>query len=241
MSGDKWTTWGATMIGPGHLRLGLPNQDAWIAKHFQWGDVIVVADGLGSKPKSDLGSKAACLAVIDAAKLYHRLPETKIEDLLKLVHLLWTMHIAPNSPDDCATTCLFAIRNDKTIFLAQLGDGMIAASKVGGEMLLLLDSKEDSFSNVTFSLGANHFHERWRTSIAVSQDCDAIILCSDGISDDLLPEKRDDFIRELAQYYKTYSPKDRTMELHRWMKDWPVPGHSDDKTIACLYKFGRIE
>ena len=64
-----WRSWGHSMIGPLHQKNGLPNQDAWLARHYSWGDVVVVSDGLGSKPHADTGAKMACRAVCEAAKL----------------------------------------------------------------------------------------------------------------------------------------------------------------------------
>ncbi|MGK0290454.1 MAG: hypothetical protein ACI86H_001913, partial [bacterium] len=73
-----WKSWGASVAGPSHLKLGIVNQDAWISRHYSWGDVVVVSDGLGSRQQSDLGAKAACLSVLEAAKVYQKHPNTKI-------------------------------------------------------------------------------------------------------------------------------------------------------------------
>ena len=32
--------------------------------------------------------------------------------------------------------------------------------------------------------------------------------------------------------------EERKRDLKRWLSEWPVPAHSDDKTIACLFKKG---
>ncbi len=55
---------------PLHVKAGIPNQDSWRARRYKWGNVVVVSDGLGSKAHSDHGSKAACLAVFEAARNY---------------------------------------------------------------------------------------------------------------------------------------------------------------------------
>ena len=70
MLDQLWNSWGASVIGPLHVKAGIPNQDSWMARRYKWGNVVVVSDGLGSKAHSDHGSKAACLAVFEAAKSY---------------------------------------------------------------------------------------------------------------------------------------------------------------------------
>jgi serine/threonine protein phosphatase PrpC len=225
------------MIGPSHIRLGLPNQDAWISRSYSWGNVVVVSDGLGSRPKSDVGSKAVCKSVIEAAKHYHNCPEAQIDDVLGLIHSLWLMKISPFEPDECCATCLFVIRFNGKCLLAQLGDGLIAVCGNGdNESIFLNDSKQDSFSNLTFCLGHKFRPEQWKTSTIQSDQCQAVILCTDGISDDLLPNKQSEFAKEIYLSYRNYSSCQRINELHGWLKNWPVPGHSDDKTVACLFR-----
>ena len=232
-----WNSWGSSMIGPLHIRLGLPNQDTWISRSYSWGDVVVVSDGLGSRSKSEVGAKAICKSVIEAAKHYCNCPQAKTEDILRFIHSLWLLKISPFEPEQCSATCLFVIRCKGKCFLAQLGDGLIVVcGKTSSDTIVLNDSKHDSFSNLTFSLGRQFRPEQWKTLTIESDQCQAIILCTDGISDDLLPERQNEFAKELYISYQNYQPRQRIKELHRWLKNWPVPGHLDDKTVACLYK-----
>ena len=233
----EWSKWGATVQGPTHQKAGLPNQDSWIVKQFVWGDIAVVADGLGSRPHSDVGSYAACQAVVEASKVFigNRIAESEL--FLRLIHNIWLMKIAPLNPEDCLTTCVLAIRMRNELFLAQIGDGMIVVSDANRESSLVTnDDKEDSFSNLTHSLGRKFILEQWQTFALEGCDPNAIILCTDGISDDLLPERRLAFAETVHLTYRDYSPMSRTKSIHKWLREWPVPGHSDDKTIVCLYK-----
>ncbi len=234
-----WQSWGATVIGPLHTKWGFPNQDSWMTRKYQWGNVVVVSDGLGSKRQSHHGSGAACLAVFEAAKHYQKNPESNNTDLLRLIHANWLMNIAPYSPSDCSATCLFAIQFGEKIVLGRLGDGMIA---VEGESetssFVLSDDKEDSFSNYTDCLEATFKPDNWELKTINTAECVAIVICTDGISDDLLPEKRMSFVQDLNSSYKHMDTRKRTRDLIRWLHAWPVPGHTDDKTIACLSKMG---
>ncbi len=46
-----WRSFGASVRGPGHVSSGLPNQDAWSRTLRSWGEVVVVSDGVGSRPQ----------------------------------------------------------------------------------------------------------------------------------------------------------------------------------------------
>jgi serine/threonine protein phosphatase PrpC len=234
-----WNSWGATVIGPLHVKTGIPNQDSWMVRRHKRGNVVVVSDGLGSRPHSDHGSKAACLAVFEAAKVYQNSPEANIVDILRLIHANWLVKIAPFSPSDCSATCLFAIQIEGVITLGRLGDGMIAVYGESEKSSIILDDKkQDSFSNYTNSLQQEFKPDQWETATVVSAECKAVVLCTDGISDDLLPEKQMIFAQELYFTYVDQGSKERKSDLKRWLNEWPVPGHSDDKTIACLLKKG---
>ncbi|OUS68188.1 hypothetical protein B5G52_20250 [Pseudoalteromonas sp. A601] len=239
MLDQLWNSWGASVIGPLHVKAGIPNQDSWMARRYKWGNVVVVSDGLGSKAHSDHGSKAACLAVFEAAKRYQKNPDANIVDILRLIHANWLVEIAPYSSTDCLATCLFAIQNAGIITLGRLGDGMIVAlGKTSENHLILSDNKQDSFSNYTNSLRQEFNPEQWETTTIESAACNAVVLCTDGISDDLLPDSEMDFCIELAYEYILLTPEKRTKQLIKMMNEWPVPHHSDDKTIACLFKKG---
>lgn len=235
----NWDFFGESVIGPAHIKAGICNQDSWMACRYKWGNVVVVSDGLGSKPHSDHGSKAVCLAVLKAAESYQNNLEANIVDILKLIHANWLVKIAPFSSSDCSATCLFAIQIEEVITLGRLGDGMIVVhGESENSCLILNDNKQDSFSNYTSSLQQEFKPDQWETATVESAECKAIVLCTDGISDDLLPEKQMSFAQELYSTYVDLESEKRKKDLKRWLNEWPVPGHCDDKTIACLFRKG---
>lgn len=239
MHDQNWSSWGVSVTGPLHVKKTIPNQDSWMARKYKWGDVIVVSDGLGSKAHSDYGSKIACLAVFEAAKSYQENPDANIIDILRLIHANWLVKIAPFTPSQCSATCLFAMHHQGIVTLGRLGDGMIVAfGEVEGSDLILSDNKQDSFSNYTDSLQEEFRPNQWEIMTIKSAECNAIVLCTDGISDDLLPEKQIMFAQEVYTTYSDLKSEERIQDLKRWLNDWPVPGHTDDKTIACLFKKG---
>ena len=140
-----WKSFGASVRGPSHITEGLPNQDAWMSFHHTWGDGIVVSDGVGSKPFSNFGSDAACLAVGCAAlacRIKAEISQVEIDRdyLLERIQHYWLSNISPLEPRDCSATCLFAFRfGDGLIHLGMLGDGLVAALKPDGSVVSLTE------------------------------------------------------------------------------------------------------
>jgi len=228
-------SWGVTEIGPGHIKNNLPNQDAWLIYNCPEFDLAVVSDGVGSAKKSEIGSKTICSSAIEATNIFFGYPEGRFENYFELIHTLWNLSIAPNSPRDCSATCLLAVKIFNIVLLARLGDGLIAACRKDGNATILADSKEDSFSNVTECLGAVYNPEKWNYKIIDPGEYNAVILCTDGIADDIPQEKYSDFALHISSHYEKSEPTAREIEIKNWLSDWPCPGHSDDKTIVCLY------
>ena len=235
MPTKEWGGWGISIIGPLHIKTGTQNQDCCMVRTFPWGTVIAVSDGVGSKQHARIGSKAACHAVIAAVQQQrHCLSGATLP---QFIHTRWLQYIAPFSPASCGATCLFAVQTGAAIFIGMLGDGMIAVCKKNGlPPVILTDDKEHSFSNYTYSLQETFIPQYWKTAVADSADCTAVVLCTDGISDDLMPDKRLLFAEELYETYAAMQSKERTRSIKAWLKNWPVPKHTDDKTIACLFR-----
>lgn len=239
MPDQNWSSWGASVVGPLHIKTATPNQDFWLARSFKWGNVIVVSDGVGSKAHSDKGSQAACLSVVEAAKNLHKNPDASVLDVLRLIHSNWLVKIAPYSPSVCMATCLFAIQIDGHINLGRLGDGMIVALGENAENHLILNcDKDNSFSNYTNCLQQEFKPHQWEIATIESLNYNGILLCTDGIADDLLPEVEVAFAKEILKSYSDLPSQKRRFALNKMLNEWPVPNHSDDKTIACLVKQG---
>ena len=236
MSAADWRTLGASVIGPAHTAAGLPNQDAWAAFRGPTFEGLVVADGLGSKPRSDVGSQAACLAVERAAEAFNAAEEIAWPDvLLDDVRQEWLDILGEVSPDDASTTCLFALLTaDGALRLGALGDGCAAVAKTDGTVVTLMDDKRHSFSNQTTSLSAHTSAGDWLVLEALAAEVQAIVLLTDGVADDL--DDADGFVLGLVHALASLPEDIATRDLADILDTWPVPKHSDDKTIACLIR-----
>lgn len=230
-----WRSLGASVIGPGHINSGISNQDAWLSVQYEWGDIITVADGVGSKKFSDFGSRCACLAVARAIYDYRedvKLDQNKIANTIKDK---WLSLISPLDPRDCASTCLLAFRSNKGfVTIGILGDGLAAAVKVDGSVESLSDDKLEGFSNITIALSPNVNPHDWRWLSIPEIECQSIFLCTDGVSDDLLDT--DGFVKTFFDAYRDFSSVSGARRLRKVLTEWPTPKHTDDKTIACLLR-----
>lgn len=236
MSEPAWGGFAASVRGPGHVRWDLPNQDAWRMVTKAGAEVLVVSDGMGSYRYAREGADACCRGVVAAATQWA--PAAAPEAFLRLVHALWLFLIQPHSPEECHCTCLMAVRRQREFFLAQLGDGMVCVCGPDGNSLPFgLPEKE--FSNVTEGLGRNFSLDPWKwTSIPVG-DVSGILLATDGVADDLKEEHAGAFGKDILDAVLEDGPEAVEKQLTALLKDWPVPGHSDDKTIAGIFRRNR--
>lgn len=238
----RWLSFGASEIGPAHISLGKPNQDAWACFHHFGCDVLVVADGVGSRDYSQLGSAGICRAVDQVVSNRVFLGRSmSLGDTVERAAFLndirdaWVDTIKPLSDNDATTTCLFALRDGSgTIWISSLGDGCAAAVMNDGAVQLLRDDKDDVFSNMTKSLMASTEASDWKM-VGVNEDrCKAVLLFTDGVADDLVDVEG--FASGLVDGFCNMPAAIASSEAMSMLIDWPTPKHSDDKTLACLFK-----
>jgi hypothetical protein len=227
-----WKSFGASVQGPGHIASGTPNQDSWKAFHHDWGDGIIVSDGVGSKPFSEFGSHTACKAVLSATLACRRdgFDRMRFADSIKDT---WLSLVSPRDPRDCAATCLFALRpGDGAIHLWALGDGLASVLKTDGSIVSLLEDKSEGFSNITAALSPNVSPDDWRNLSLPEEECNAVLLCTDGVADDLVD--LNGFVKHFIESHRALSLVAANRQVQEMLRQWPTPQHSDDKTIACL-------
>jgi serine/threonine protein phosphatase PrpC len=207
----------------------MPNQDAWHAKSYQWGNIVAVSDGVGSKLNADIGSQAAVLAVTSASRFFAKKCSAPLETLPPLIHALWRIRIVPYLARDCGATCLFALRIGERLILGRLGDGLIIAFPDDGEPpVVMTEEKDDDLSNYTDCLREEFRIGSWELREFPAERYPYVMLCTDGVAEDLTNEGRVTFPREVFKNGKNLA------KLRQTLIKWPVRGHTDDKTIACL-------
>lgn len=234
----EWRSYGASVIGPAHVVTGKPNQDSWASFHHPWADGVVVSDGLGSKPHSDWGSAAVCRAVKIAVS---GLTQSTSDDgstqptLLTRIQEEWFKAIEPLTARDCAATCVFAVADaGGRLRLGLLGDGAVIAVLRDGSVTALTDDKTGGFSNMTSALSPGVGIESWQTATLPATECVSVMLCTDGVSDDI--EDIGGFARGFTESVAGVASTAAARRIRDMLSTWPVPKHSDDKTVACLVR-----
>lgn len=228
-----WAVAGATLRGPGHRSAGLPNQDAWLARISARAAFASVADGLGSRPLSHIGAQAACRGVGSALNRWRRSADVPVDLLLRAIHLDWRLDLHPQLPGDCATTCLFAVVSGGRLTLGQLGDGLVAALHRDGEVTRLEPAERD-FSNETTGLGIARDLSEWRTAQIAADKVTAVLLATDGVSEELDLNRLDALIAWLASELRDLPENRRSRRLARALRDLDGPGRIDDRTLAVI-------
>ena len=234
----KTDYFGASVRGPLHSREKRPNEDAWLGTSGVFGTLIVVCDGVGSRPDARLGAKTACLAVRDAIIYWTRVGESRMDYLIRIIHIMWKIRIFPKEPEDCATTCLWALKHrDGRLTIAGIGDGIILLKQKNSQANRVFARNRGYFSNQTEALGFSKKISAWTYETMNDADNMSVILATDGISDDLLEERLDAFAQWLLNTFGRMNPHKRWHKLCRELRAWPTPNHLDDKTLAVLNSF----
>ena len=224
----------ASVRGVLHKNGNIPNQDAYSVKKYKFGTILVVSDGLGSKSHSDIGSKAVGKAIDKAVQIWNGYHEKDIRLLLPLVVSIWNMEIFPYSQKDCGATCLFAIiAKNGHVYVGQLGDGSIYIS-IDNE-LQLVKEKEDDFTNLTVCMGGFSSYSDWSLKdIDVGKKSIGIVMMTDGVSETLVDEKREEFINLLFRRISEFdSLQKRNNLVYKILSEWNPVSAGDDRSLIC--------
>lgn len=224
----------ASVKGMLHENGNIPNQDAYSVKRYKFGTILVVSDGLGSKSHSDIGSKAVGKTVDKAVQIWSSYQDKDIRLLLPLMVSVWNMEIYPYLQKDCGATCLFAIITiDGHVYLGQLGDGSIYIS-IDNE-LQLLKEKEDDFTNLTACMGGFSSYAEWSLKdIEVGEKSFGIVMMTDGVSETIMDEKKEEFINLLFRRLSECENLSRRNNLiYRILSEWNPVSAGDDRTLIC--------
>jgi len=212
--------------------IGIVNQ-----KYFK---LFIVADGLGSAKNSDFGAKKAIIAVEKAINQWRKLEKKDNKVLLQLIHFYWNLLIGDSDFEkkDCLTTCLFAYvdKLDKRIILGQLGDGLLLVKSKGETVFV----KSTDDYNFTKSLGGSKSYNDWNIKF-IDYDTDnfTLLVTTDGISEDLVEKKEDEFAEAIIQKMTKLKRNKRNNYLKQLLENWPTKFHSDDKTICIAWEKKR--
>ncbi|MDD9271485.1 PP2C family serine/threonine-protein phosphatase [Paenibacillus sp. GCM10023248] len=260
MAPYRWCAITVSQIGPGHVHDGMPNQDAVcvlpIDDDMVQGLAISVADGLGTCMSSDIGSAFAVRVACEQLGKHFR----RIMEIDKETNELWNIGfgisaasisivtqwrawcgLQPNELKDYSSTCLVAGSDGRMVCVGQLGDGL-AVALMEDRDYRIVGKPRTTFSNITESLSDTNAVDKWSWSIFDAGDIPLLVfLATDGISDDLDPEMISEFLNQLYDDLCRDGAEVLNARLQEWLRDWPTEGHSDDKSLAILFRIARKE
>ncbi|EGQ7701548.1 PP2C family serine/threonine-protein phosphatase [Vibrio cholerae] len=218
-----------SVIGPSHSHLRIPNQDAVKSKKSNGRWAVAVADGMGSRDMSHLGSKLATYLAVGSC--LDTREDISDKELITEIYTKWLGELKAKNiePNDAVTTLMVAWGNSKGEYrFIQLGDGVICNSATNHSVL-----EDDLFSNETTGLGISKKFSDWRIGKGrLNQSNGGLILMTDGISEDI--EDHLGFCGQLVKRSQSGSPRGVKKKLKGLLLNWPTPNHTDDKTIAVV-------
>lgn len=224
----------ASVIGHANKERGVTKQDAAMLRNVRGGLLAVVCDGLGSLTQSAWGARQACRAVRSAIEKIDLWFNER--EFCELVQQFWLQYIEPISPKDAATTCLVSFVEDcGKAHIAQLGDGLILCQADG--LLHRVTPPQSGFAGQTCALSSELRFENWIFfECELTLPGDGTLMMTDGISEDLDQSRLADFYKSLYEDVTCVPQRKINHWIARQLHEWPTLGHSDDKSIAGIYR-----
>lgn len=223
--------YGASFRGKYHIENKLPNQDAFLVDNQRFYTLAVVCDGLGSKKHSRTASRRLCKIIKKEVKVRFKNKNLNPTDLIKTVQEKFLKKIWPFKLKDCDTTCLISLISSKSIMLFQVGDGLNVVKY--NSNLVKCDIEEKDFTNETKSFGSSKPTD-WHFKALAKEEENTyqILMCTDGISEDIIEETLPNFIDEICKGANGKQRKNPS--LKKILKKWPNKYSKDDKTIVVV-------
>jgi hypothetical protein len=191
VSAFRWVAAAAEHRGKGHVRSGLPCQDAARVTWREWPATAVVADGAGSARHSDVGARVTTTAV--ETLLLQQFDELALmaprEVAARVVAAAIDALTAATSSgnldlQDLASTLMFVATDGVRFIAGSLGDGVIATS-ASGAVRPLFKPQKGEFANETVMVTSTSATARMDILIEDLADIDGFAIFTDGTAESL--------------------------------------------------------
>lgn len=219
---------GCSKIGASHIRNGEPNQDSFLIRLNGCLKVFAVADGLGSHKYSKKGSSAVCRAVWKTFKALSK-GEINAAEITAEIENNYRAALKKRHKSRAGTTCIFCAVFDDVLYVGQAGDGVCCINIDGG--FKKTAPQGGDFTNEVHALSGDREFNAWKfrqLNISAASTVE-IMLTTDGISEDILPDKMQGFMQYVSE--KAFAEK---RGLKKLLDGWSVPASLDDKTIVIV-------
>ncbi len=254
-----WKIAAASVVGTGHLRTGQPCQDSTQFRGLPIpgapADTLIAAaaDGAGSAPHGDRGSRLAASAGINAiaGSLMERSTDIDPEALrTMLAASIDAAHHAVNDlaeanghrPREYATTLLVAVHANGLLGAAQIGDGAVVAAGEDGEYALITQPDRGEYANETSFVTESRYLDTMQVKVIPDLRPQHIAMFSDGIQNLVLDYRdRADPIPHAPFFRGVFAWLDQQPDelsayigLRRFLKSPRVNARTDDDLSLLL-------
>ncbi|MFI6939584.1 PP2C family serine/threonine-protein phosphatase [Streptomyces sp. NPDC050418] len=206
-----WRTHGVSVQGYRHRRNGTPCQDAWDSAVWSGGEqgpvlVLAVADGAGSRPRSQEGAQLAARLATEhfgrAAAAGRTVQGAPVHELLHTAYqdvcgdFLLAVERTGDPPEDFATTLTVVVIAPDWLGHLSVGDGLVivraGADEEGAGLFHLLPqaAAASEYSNETVFLTSRDAGRWVRTDCVADPGIDAVVLSTDGLTQAALTRSR---------------------------------------------------
>ena len=253
----RWTGFAASIPGGGHIRHGVPCQDA-SAVMTSPRPAVIVCDGRGSAKLSHFGAQGA----VDAFRFQMSIldpflvsildgEEEKPDQWIKFCRIMYRTlmqvkydlaekHNEEEKEFDC--TVAFAIAGEKHIGCFQVGDGSIVLRQNGVCKTVFLPEKGEYANQTHFLRPGGEEQMKFQYALLDAEVNSGIAITSDGPEhlmfrlSDMTPGKIFDmFLEDLRKEELCRQDLMDYLTRREWADD---PRGSDDRSLALLAKIG---
>jgi hypothetical protein len=244
---SAWRAAHAAVTGAGHIRSGIPCQDAAATASAPGAVAICVCDGAGSAARSDQGAAEVARAV--AAYLAARGPEIAATPVWRgailkaaLAAVEGLVRDLGGEPGDYACTLLGVVVTADKVVTVHVGDGVIAWVNRGTpETLSGPDNGE--YANVTVFVTTPGAERRTRLQVhGLPPQVGTIALMTDGAQASLYDKRRgvpSMVVEQLAAWLDEHDESAVSRQLAETIQKHLIPRTHDDCTVAVLRRAGK--
>ncbi len=238
-----------TMMGQKHRQRGVPCEDASIAVSSKGVDVVVVADGAGSKQYTHarFGSECAVNTISELLinhfdAIYNENREAAVRSLIiAALHIKFAELIEKyklDSLERLSCTLLFCAVKDRRMIVGHIGDGLIAKVTPSGLCPITMPQNGSNASS-TYFVTASHAPDYLRLLKTTIDDTHAVVLMTDGVQDSVYDENSGvvkPVVARMAETVAQGREKGET-EINGILEKYIVgaSNNSDDASFGVLY------
>ena len=255
---EKWKNVQAYEIGKLHISRNMVCQDRTGFKEFNGVKIVSLADGAGSKSKSEIGAEIVCEKICellstkfvnyllrfedeknDQAKHKKNMAALGKEIISYLVSCLKEKAIKLNIPvEELSSTMLFFAIKDNYYIMGHLGDGVIAGlynENNAYRVKVVSEPENGERNNITFFVTDTDASAHLRLKAGRVDNLRGILLTSDGAGGVLFNGTQvDDNVYNLFSYFQNRTHAEYAQIVSKYLREIISNYSTDDLSINIL-------